>query len=617
MFTVVTVSKLMLKYRQKIIFDDLNFEIKTQEKIGLIGSNGAGKSSLIKILARKELPDAGEVNFTKNTLTGYLPQDLVIDLNIMGSEYLMENQEFINKLRLDSSGGDSRATSILDATDGWNYEGRLVQLLNDFGCMDLNRKLNTLSGGQVRRLTLAGTLALNPNFLILDEPTNHLDLETIEKLENYLRLYSGALIIVSHDRKFLDNTVTKMWEIIDKRIYEHSGDYTTFLIDKFSRLENHKVLDWKRRQFLKRELKWVRSGVKARAVKDQGRMNRFKELVSKDNLHQEEKLKGNLPNAIRSGSRILEVTNLNLFLNDKNLLKDFTFSFQEWQKIGFIGPNGSGKSTLLRALQNLMLQEIFKTSGTIKVGQNTQFLYLDQHQVELDLDKTPFEFLGHGRDRINFGYGTVSTHKYLQDWLFDGGRANTPIRYLSGGEKSRLSLIKKLTNPTNFLVLDEPTNDLDLDTLRTLEEGLNNLECPILIVSHDRYFLDRVCNTIFSLDKDGGLEIIQGNFSDWAKKHGKMTALRNTDKNSENQTDQDSKKPKADKEQIKADKLKKVRSRELEAQIDKLEIRIMGITLEFNDTELYKNQEKVKELEKKLNGNKRVLAELMFEWENL
>ena len=614
MFTVVTISKLMLKYRQRVIFDNLNFEIKTTQKIGLIGSNGSGKTSLIKILAKKELPDLGEINFTKNTLTGYLPQDLVIDLKMTGSEYLGANQGFIDKLRLDSSYGDGQATSLLDATDALHYEARLERLLVDFGCVDLGRTLDTLSGGQVRRLALVSTLALNPNLLILDEPTNHLDLETIERLENYLRLYEGALVIVSHDRKFLDNTVTKMWEIIDRRIYEHDGDYTTFLIDKASRLENQKVLDWKRRQFLKRELRWVNSGVKARAVKDQGRMNRYNDVADKNNLYQEEKLKGSLPSAIRSGSRILEVTNFNLSLHNLELLKDFTFSFQEWQKIGLIGPNGSGKSTLLKALQNLMLQEIFKTSGTIKVGQNTQFLYLDQHQSELDLDKTPFEFLGNGQDRINFGYDTVSTRKYLQDWLFDGARFNTPIRYLSGGEKSRLSLIKKLTSPTNFLVLDEPTNDLDLDTLRTLEEGLDNLECPILIVSHDRYFLNRVCNTIFSLDKDGGLEVIQGNFDDWASRHGKMTALRNSQKNSENP---ELKNPKTTKEELKIKKANQIRIRDLESQINKIEIRIMGITAEFNNSELYKDPDKLKELEKKLNGNKRSLAELMFEWESL
>lgn len=622
--TLVKVKELSLSYQTKPIFENLNFEIGSGQRIGIVGQNGAGKSSLLKILSGQKNHDSGEIIVSKGVKIEYLPQDFESVGQQTAEEYIIEKTSDIRqKLAEFEQFPTQELFDKIEQLDGFNLEANKNKLLGLFQIPDPDKQLGEMSGGERRRIYLVGALLSSPDLLLLDEPTNHLDIGAVDVLESYLRSFEGAVVTISHDRFFLDRLTQNMWEINSGGVFYHEGNYTKYLQSKAARQANEKVIDWKLRQYLKRELEWVNSGVKARGTKDKGRLQRFEEAKAKRNRPDERQLNLILPEIIPLGSKILDVENYNLSLNERKFIVDFTFEYQPWHKIGLVGNNGSGKTTFLRALLKKPFPEIYQQSGTIKIGQNTHFLYLDQFKQDLNPELTPLEYISQGREKIPFGMIEISARKYLENWLFDKERYQTHIRFLSGGEKSRLVLAQKLTQPCNFLILDEPTNDLDLDTIRVLEEALVDFPAPIIVVSHDRSFLNRVCNNIFGFDSNGKIKIVTGNYDDFKEKYPSLNSLvltQTVNNFSTLQVSQTSYNQNVQSNQStnpKEERRKKAEAAKLEKEIAKTESRIKSLKDRFDDPEIYKNMPKVSKMHHELEELEKTLELTMQSWIDL
>ena len=633
MTSLLVATELELHYNHKTFLDKLNFVLEDRNVVGLVGRNGCGKSSLLKILSNQIDYDGGKIEFKKNTKLGYLPQDFEMNLESTVVAQVLESSKWIvdliseyNEIKIESQHKHDLFEQI-SKYQGWELEKHIVDLCQKFGVTMNDKKLGQLSGGESRRLALVCTLIGFPDILILDEPTNHLDLGAIEMLEKIIKNYSGAVLMVSHDRYFLDNVATKMWELHKGSFFVHNGGYTKYLENKATRMEIQNSADWKKQQFLKRELDWVRAGVKARGTKDKGRLKRFYELKSSGEMEQDLSVQMILPEPKPQGSRVMEVEKIYFEIEDKaiktvknkvqeisansnqnnlarSIIHDFSFSFQSGQKIGILGNNGVGKTTFL----NLLMSQILPTKGTIKTGVNTEFLYFDQKKTNLNLGKTPFDELGDGNEKFLFGDILVSTRKYLESWLFDRQKYDTTIKHLSGGEKSRLILAKILAKGGNFLILDEPTNDLDLDTLRVLEESLVEFEGTSLIVSHDRYFLNRVCNYIFAFEGNGAITISTGNYDQYlAKKIDPMLikSYREALREKERQIKQ-------------AQKNTDNHLKKIESEIEQVETKIEDLKKPFDDPDFFiKEQNRAIKLHKMISDWERELERLMKKWEVL
>lgn len=602
---LIQAKNLNLHQSSKIIFEDLNFEITTHDRIGVVGRNGAGKSSLLRVLAREQGLDFGELTFSRGTTVSYLKQDSNLDNTTVGDFFERILLETNAKIKQYENTGDSQLLEELQQQDAWNISSRLAELKELFNTPPETQYINICSGGQLRRLDLVLTLLPNSSLLILDEPTNHLDLDVIFKLETYLKTYPGAVLIVSHDRTFLNNCVKIMWELDRGRIYIHDGGYDDYLQSKAARLMNEETIEWKKQQYLKRELTWVNAGVQARGTKDKGRLKRYYDLKNED-YQSEQNLDILMPEATRLGARILDLEKVNLRLQSKYLVRNFSFSFQPWHRIGIVGGNGTGKTTFLKLLQQKLFEPDFELTGTVKIGQNTEFLYLDQHKISLNQETNAFEFLSEGKERFAFGTGDIGTRKYLESWLFDREKYMTPIKFLSGGEKSRLTLLKNLTQPNNFLILDEPTNDLDLDTVRVLEEALSSFAGPVIVVSHDRYFLNRVCNNIFGFDGSGNIKVVTGNYDDFEQGDTitdpfqiPTTPIKPASNN------------------LKENRQRAAKVRELEKTITQKEKQLEKIKDKFNDPKVYQDTKKVKDLDFESKLIEKSIEVLIREWENL
>ncbi|MGB5846964.1 MAG: ATP-binding cassette domain-containing protein [Ignavibacteriaceae bacterium] len=398
--------------------------------------------------------------------------------------------------------------------DSWHLEKRINILIRSLSAPEGIREISTLSGGEKRRTALCRALLSKPNLLILDEPTNHLDTNSIEWLEDFLAVYSGTCIFVTHDRYFLDRIANRIVELSGGTFYSHSGNYTDYLVNKADRKSIQEVEDRKRQNFLKRELEWVRRGPKARRTKAKSRLNKFEEVSNQKETDAELDVELIIPPANRLGKKIVELTNVSIILGNKSLFDEFNYNFLPGKKIGVVGPNGSGKTTLLR----IILEEISPTKGKVEIGENTEFNYIDQARLLLDDSDTVKNVIGEGSEIVKFGNQKLSVWSYLKRFLFTDDRINTLVGRLSGGEKSRLTLAKILSSGGNFLMLDEPTNDLDLPTLRILEEALVRFEGCVIIVSHDRYFLNRICDGIIAFEGDGQVYYSEGDYDYYIKK---------------------------------------------------------------------------------------------------
>ena len=629
MSVLLQAKNISLHHQTRTIFEQLSFEIASTNRIGIVGRNGTGKSSLLKALAGRQGLDFGDLVFSRGVSVSYLEQDTNLQNQFnsqLQTQNLSQNSESKDNLAENNTvstvleqsqvtikkkiaeyelTANSDLLEELQNTDAWQLDARVNLLKKEFDCPPNDQTIQTLSGGQKRRLELIIALIPNSPLLILDEPTNHLDLNIIAKLEKYLTSYRGAVLIVSHDRTFLNNTVNIMWELYQTRIYSHDGNYDDYLDHKASRVLNEETIEWKKQQYLQRELKWVRAGVKARGTKDKGRMKRFDELNSQE-YNPEQNLDLLLPEATRLGARVVDLEKVSLIKGDQKLVNNFSFSFQPWHRIGIVGNNGSGKTTFLKLIIGQEFDDNYSRLGTIKIGQNTDFLYLDQHKSNLNPETNAFEFIGQGKERISFGTGEIATRKYLESWLFDKEKYLTPIKYLSGGEKSRLALLKNLTRPANFLILDEPTNDLDLDTVRVLEEALINFAGPVIVVSHDRTFLNRVCNNIFGFDGAGSINVVTGNYDDFEKidKLGKeFSSIKVQKNNAENQA--------------KITRQKSAKIRELEKTIAQKEQQLEKLKVKFENPQIYLDTKKVTELDAENKYLERTIEQLMREWEIL
>jgi ABC transport system ATP-binding/permease protein len=515
--SLVLLNKIELQYNTKTILENITLQIDNKSKIGIIGNNRSGKSSLLKMISGDLLPDSGDVIVSKGVRIKLINQELSrLDINF--NDYLkLDNKDIFDLIEEYNNFPTQLLFDKLTSLNAFEYELRLNELKKEFELHVSNPLLSTLSGGQVKKVQLISGILFNTDLILLDEPTNHLDIEGIVILESILKKYN--FLVVSHDRKFLDNICNEYIEIWDKKLYKHHGNYNQFLESKSARLDNESIEAWKLNQYLKRELAWVSAGVKARGTKDKGRLQRFEEKQSLEKKPINLKVDIVLPQTMHNGTRILELENFNLLKNNVKVLGPLNFKVEKEFKIGIIGPNGTYKSTFIKTILG-QSDKAFTYNGTAKIGINTKFLYFEQDKSSLNENETVFNYLGEGKERLEIGNSeSIGIYKYLENWLFFKDQYNTQIKNLSGGEKSKLALAKKLLEPTNFLILDEPTNDLDLDTILLLQTNLVEYTSPCMIISHDRDLLNHVCNVILAFNIDGSITISYGNYDDYYKKY--------------------------------------------------------------------------------------------------
>ncbi|XDD54859.1 ABC-F family ATP-binding cassette domain-containing protein [Leptospira sp. WS4.C2] len=521
---LVSVSKLSKTIGEKKLFQNLDFSISEGEKLAIVGINGSGKSTLLRAILGKEETDSGQIIKNNNLKISILDQNPVFDQKetILDHIYKGDNklvktirqyEDICERMSEGVEGLDDEFTEIsgeMDRLSAWDYEQQVKSILKELGVEKLERKMSELSGGMLKKVELAKSLIDESNLLILDEPTNHLDVKSILWLEDYLAGLDKAIILITHDRYFLDRIVNKILELDRGSHFLYEGNYSIYLERKVEREETLQKQEDKIKQFLKQEVKWLKRQPKARSTKQKARIERASELQNREKREEQKDLELSVA-AKRQGKTILEIHNLKKAIADKLLINDFTYTFKAKERLGVIGPNGIGKSTLL----NLMAGRITPDSGYIKPGMNTKVGYFDQTSSELPLDRNVLDYIKDvAGEMIETESGEkISAAKMLERFLFDGKLQYTPIAKLSGGERRRLFLVQILMTGPNFLILDEPTNDLDIQTLSVLESFLDEFPGTVVIVSHDRYFLDRTAESLLIFRKEGKLDHYIGTFS--------------------------------------------------------------------------------------------------------
>ncbi len=584
---IVSVDSLHKEFPGKIICENSSFGIHEGDKIGLVGINGCGKSTLLKMLSGIEPIDSGNITIRNDVKLGFLQQipKLHEGKNIYEQIYYSDQEAFVllreyyrisALLESESSPElDKKYREImtkLDAIDGWKIEVRARSLLSQMGFNDFNQEIATLSGGQKRRLDLVRVLLDEPDLLFLDEPTNHLDISTIEWFQEFLVNFKGAVVFVTHDRYFLDAVCNKIMEIELGKFRFYEGNYSKYLKQKELELIDIQRKETRRKAQLSKEIKWLQRGAKARTSKPKNHIDRVKELLSKSYLTNSEELDISFGSK-RLGKTILEIKSVSKSYGAKRLINDFSHNFQKMERIGVIGSNGCGKTTLLKIITG----EIKPDKGSVKVGLNTDFAYFKQNTDEFEKDISVLDYVQQFASTIRTADGTkFSASEMLQKFLFDGKMQQSKINSLSGGEKKRLYLMKSLMFGSNFIILDEPTNDLDIKTLEILEDYLDAFRGCLLVVSHDRYFLDRTVDYLFVFE-DGKINKFPGNYSDSLL----VRRFKEEEKKAETKIDKISHKPKKQ-----SNKLSYNEKRELEKlEIELEEINQRLIELERKITE--------------------------------
>jgi ABC transport system ATP-binding/permease protein len=524
---ILSVEHLSKSYGEKVLFDDISFHIAEQQRIGLIGVNGTGKSTLLKILAGQETADSGSIVHANRFRVEYLPQHPVFAENSTVLEQvfygdspliqlLREYEQAVSDLQTDPHDERKQARmfslqSRMDAADAWEANTQAKTILTQLGIHDFSQQVHELSGGQRKRVALARALIQPADLLILDEPTNHLDNETVEWLEEYLSRYKGALLFVTHDRYFLDRVTTRIFELDRGKLYSYEGSYAVFLEKKAEREEREAAAESKRQNLLRRELAWLRRGAKARTTKQKARVQRVEELRDRKVDGPAETIEMSL-RASRLGKTVMEIQHISKGYGDRKLIDNFSYIVLPGDRVGIIGPNGSGKSTLL----NMLAGRIQPDTGTIEVGQTVKLAYYTQESVEMDESLRVIEYVKEAAEVIHTSDGqTITASQMLERFLFPPHLQWTPISRLSGGEKRRLYLLRTLMGEPNVLFLDEPTNDLDIQTLSILEDYLEHFPGTVITVSHDRYFLDRTVDHLFAFEGDGKIRHFMGNYSEY------------------------------------------------------------------------------------------------------
>lgn len=512
----------------KTIFDHISIHIDSADKIGLLGVNGAGKSTLLKILAGIAQADQGDIQTSNQLVLEYLPQHPHFDENATVLQQIFRGESpFMKTLyqyeqtldALEHHPGDKKLTQQLlelsnqmDEQNAWQLESEAKAILNKLGIHDFSAAISTLSGGQRKRVALAGVLIRPCNLLILDEPTNHLDNEAIEFLEQHLKNKNCALLMVTHDRYFLDRVTNRILELSNAKLYSYEGNYETFLELKTQREESEQRMQEKAHALYKQELAWMRKGVEARRTKQKARIDRFYELENSLSNQQDEKMEISLQHS-RLGKKIIELEHLRKTFPDKICIADLSYTVVRNDRIGIVGNNGLGKSTLL----NIIGKNMPYDSGSVVLGDTVRIGYYTQDNKELPPDMRVIDYIREKGEYIHNSDGTLlSASRMLEQFLFNGAQQHSLIQNLSGGEKRRLYLLGVLMDDVNVLLLDEPTNDLDIQTLQILEDFIDHFAGPVITVSHDRYFLDRIAQRIFAFEGNGQVDIHTGNYSDYA-----------------------------------------------------------------------------------------------------
>lgn len=475
-------------YGERIILNDVSLHINSDDKIGIVGVNGEGKSTFLKIIAGDLDYDGGEITPSRSLKISYLPQTPVFD----------NDADIISAMECDKQGAD---------------EFEVKRILTKLGITDFEKKISLLSGGQKKRAAIAKALATESNLLILDEPTNHLDSEMITWLEDYLRAYKGAVVMITHDRYFLDRITNKIVEVDRGKLYKYETNYSGYVEEKNNRMQAAAAAERKRQSFLRREIEWVRRGVQARGTKSKSRLDHYEEVKNQEGLHTRQTLEISSINS-RLGKKIIEIYDVSKSYGTQTLVKGFSYNLLRNDRIGVVGRNGSGKSTLLKMICGLIEPD----SGRIEIGETVKIGYFSQESEAMDLSMRVIDYVKEIGEFIETPEGTVSAAKLLERFLFDGEAQWSRIEKLSGGERRRLELMRVLMAAPNVLLLDEPTNDLDIETLCILEDYIADFEGAVIAVSHDRYFLDKISNQIFELTDYGEIKRYNGRYTDYEEK---------------------------------------------------------------------------------------------------
>ncbi|CAG9614225.1 Energy-dependent translational throttle protein EttA [Bacillus rhizoplanae] len=534
MLTVENVSK---SYGEKPLFNGLSFSIAEGQRAGIIGVNGTGKSTLLKIIAGVEIPDTGEMTHTRGYTISYLSQqpDFKENLTVLEQVFhgdtplirlLREYEQTL--LNLEKNPTNEKAQEALfavqqrmDAMNAWEANANAKSLLTKLGITDFSAAVGNLSGGQKKRVAMAQCFIQTPDLLILDEPTNHLDHETVEWLEEYLSRYTGSVLLVTHDRYFLNRVTNRIFELDNGKLYSYEGNYGAFLEAKALREEQEIAQETKRQNLYRRELAWIRRGAKARSTKQKARIQRFEELQKKEGPTAKQNVDIALGGS-RLGKKVLELKDVTKTFGNKTVLHNFQYIVKPGDRIGIIGANGSGKSSLL----NMLAGKITPDSGEIEVGQTVKIAYYTQENEDMNLNQRMIEYIKEAAEVIHTTDGkTISASQMLERFLFEPHTHGTPLNKLSGGERRRLYLLRILMGEPNVLLLDEPTNDLDTQTLTVLEDYLEEFPGVVITVSHDRYFLDKIAEELFVFERNGHVRVFFGSYSDYLDEKKEQEAL--------------------------------------------------------------------------------------------
>lgn len=613
---LISVENIYKSYSEKPLIENLSFGINEGDKIGLIGINGTGKSTLLKMIAGEEYPDKGQIIKGNNVRIEYLPQNpdydmegTVIDQVFCGTSSLMKLiREYAKAIEDPNTSGDMlmRLSHDMDVQNAWTVESEAKAVLTKLGITDFSAKVKTLSGGQRKRIALASALVKPCELLILDEPTNHLDNETIDYLEEYINKRKGALLMITHDRYFLDRIVNQIVELDKGTLYSYIGTYTNFLEQKEQREELLESTERKRQSLFRKELQWIHRGAKARSTKQKARIERFEELKNSAADIDDDKLEISVANS-RLGRKVIEIKDVSMSFGDKKLIDDFTYTVLRNDRIGIIGPNGIGKSTLL----NLITGKLQPLSGTIEIGDTVRIGLYSQETHHIPDDMRVIDYIKEGAEYSKNAEGySLSASQMLERFMFPSESQWSLIGKLSGGEKRRLYLLRVLMEAPNVLILDEPTNDLDIQTLAILEDYLEGFQGAVIAVSHDRYFLDKVSDKLFIFEGDGKITQYTGNYSLWKDTKVATASSDAAEKTSDKPNDS-----KPERVRVKALKFSYKEQREYDSiddDIAELEKKIADV--EFKIGMSSSDYEKLEELLGKKKELEKALEEKMDRW---
>jgi len=623
--SLIALQNISIHFGGPLLLDGVNLQIEKKQRICLLGRNGTGKSTLMKILASEIVPDSGLVQKGQGTKVSYFSQEIPQDIDdiafniiakgmgLQGELLVKYHHEEIHLTHNPNANTDafSALYEQMDLHHAWGAVDEINQIISRMK-LEADWQYNALSGGQKRRIILAAALVSKPDLLLLDEPTNHLDIDSIAWMEEFLVRQNISLLFVTHDRMLLKRLATRIIELDRGQIVDWSCDYDTFLVRKKAVLDAQEK-EWKEfDKKLSQEEVWIRKGIKARRTRNEGRVRSLKKMRDERSRRREKEGTATIKvsHAGLSGKDVIKASNISFGYDDKSLINNFTSIISRGDKIGIIGPNGCGKTTLI----NILLGKLSGYSGQVETGSNLSITYFDQLREQLDESKNVWENVLPNGDMVTIDGGTKHIITYLQDFLFTPERAKTPILNLSGGERNRLLLAKLFTQPSNFLILDEPTNDLDAETLELLEELLVNFTGTILLISHDRAFLNNVATSIYAFGENGEVKEYVGGYDDWLQK-AKASELKNTNAGLS--------KKDAYKEEKKAKRKAKLayhqtkELKELPLQIEKLEEQVAALHKQMGDPTFYVNTDDVVKANKKLEGVEAELKIVYARWEEL